>query len=134
MRKPLLFLIVFFILLVIAGFYFYRRNIYSKEILKLEILGEVETQAFEEVEYLVKYKNNGNATLEEPELIFQYPENSLVISENTERVVKKLDDIYPGQETVISFKARLAGKENEAKTAQAFLKYRPKNLKAFYES
>lgn len=100
----------------------------------MEILGQEEAQAFEEIEYLVKYKNNGNIALEEPKLIFQYPENSLTINEESQRAVKELEDIYPGEEKTISFKARLIGKENEAQQAGVLLRYRPKNLKAFYES
>jgi hypothetical protein len=45
-----------------------------------------------------------------------------------------LEDIYPGQERIHRFKARLVGKESESKEAKAFLSYRPKNLQAFYES
>ena len=103
----------------------------------MEILGPSESQAFEEVEYLVKYKNNGNVVLEEAQLTFQYPENSLPVdgqSQNGERVIKPLEDIYPGEEKTISFKARLVGKEGDSPKAEAQLRYRPKNLKAFFES
>lgn len=122
----------------ILGFYYYQKNIYSKETLKLEILGQETADLLQEVEYIVKYKNNGNTRLEEPELIFEFPEYSIPIGENSLRVVKKTEDlggpIYPGQEKSFRFKARLIGKENEAKTAKAALSYQPKNLKARYES
>ncbi|MDI6591831.1 MAG: hypothetical protein QME61_02780 [Patescibacteria group bacterium] len=125
-------------LIGIAGFYYYQKNIYSKEILKLEILGEREADFLEEIEYIVKYKNNGNIRLEEPELIFEYPENSLPIGEKDLRIIKKSDElggaIYPGEEKTLHFKAKLLGKEGEAKIAKAWLSYRPKNLKAQYES
>lgn len=134
MKKFILFILISGALIGILGYYYYQRNIYSKEILKLEILSQEEIQAFEEVEYLVKYKNNGNITLEEPKLIFQYPEKSLLSQGQSQKVELPLDDIYPGQERTVSFKGRLLGKENEILTARAFLKYRPKNLKAFYES
>ncbi|MFC1663841.1 hypothetical protein ACFL0A_01825 [Patescibacteria group bacterium] len=128
-----LFLVLIFTVLGIVGFWYWQKNLYSKEILKLEILGPEEVQAFEEIEYLVKYKNNGNTTLEEPELIFEYPENSLV-SEESLRIKKTLEDIYPGEERSFSFKGRLLGNENETKTAKTSINYRPKNLKAFYNS
>ena len=54
--------------------------------------------------------------------------------ENKSREEKPLDDIYPGQERTLSFKARLIGKEEEMKSAEATLRYRPKNLSAYYES
>lgn len=135
MRKIVVLIIILSILLLLLGYYYYQRNVYSREILKLEILGPSQAQAFEEVEYLVRYKNNGNITLEEATLIFQYPGNSLSVdNEERQRVLKALEDIYPGEERTISFKARLVGRENETKTAQATLRYRPKNLKAFYEA
>lgn len=134
MKKIVLFILILGIF-VGSFFYFYQKNIYSKQILKLEILGEEEVQAFKETEFLVKYKNNGNVVLEEPELIFQFPKNSLDNNNQLQkRIIQKLDDIYPGEEKTISFKTRLFGKENDTLQTEAFLKYRPRNLKAFYES
>jgi len=134
MKKIIIFILILGVAAGILGFYYYQKNIYSKEVLKLEILGPEEAQAFEEIEYLVKYKNNGNITLEEPEMIFQFPENSLPSDGETLTVVKDMEDIYPGEEKTISFKGRLFGKENETSKSEATLRYRPKNLKAFYES
>jgi len=140
--------IILTIILTIAGFWYYQRNIYSKESLRVEILGTEEAELAQEIEYIVKYKNNGNIRLEEPKLIFEYPKNSIVIreeirSENQEalpqeevslRQEKELEDIYPGQELTFHFKARLLGRENEAKIAKVWLSYKPKNLKTRYES
>jgi len=135
MRNKLIF---FFIILAagagIIGFWYYQKNIYSKDVLKLEILGPTEIQLLEEVEYTVKYKNNGNVVLEDAKLIFEYPEHSLIEDSRPQRQQRELEDIYPGQENTIQFKARLLGKENEIKKAKASLSYRPKNLQAFYES
>ena len=131
------FIIPLIILVTIAGLvsiWFYQKNIYSKEILKLEILGPTEAQALDEIEYTVKYKNNGDITLEDAKIIFEYPKYSLTENNQPLRQEVKIEDIYPGQERTISFKARLLGKENETKVAKAYLSYRPKNLKAFYES
>jgi len=134
MRKIVIFFLISGILIGAFGFYYYQRNVYSKEVLKLEILGSEEVQAFDEIEYVVKYKNNGNTVLEEPVLTFQYPENSFPGDNNSKRLEKALEDIYPGEEKTFSFNARIFGKENETERAEAALKYRPKNLKAFYES
>ncbi len=134
MKKIIIFILILGAAAGILGFYYYQKNIYSKEVLKLEILGPEETQAFEEIEYLVKYKNNGNITLEEPEMIFQFPENSLPSGGEALTVVKDMENIYPGEEKTISFKVRIFGKENETSKSEATLRYRPKNLKAFYES
>ena len=132
-RKFISFLLLLAAIVGIAGFWYYQKNFYSKDTLKLEIFSQAEAVIYQEIEYIVKYKNNGNACLEEPRLIFEYPRHSIV----EEDILRKeiiLEDIYPGQEKTISFKARVLGKEGEALTAKAALSYQPKNLKARYES
>ncbi len=132
-NKSAIFLIFLTAALGAAGFWYYQRNIYSKDILKLEIFGPETAELMEEIEYIIKYKNNGNVRLEEARLIFEYPEHSIV-PENELRKEKPLDDIYPGEEKTLNFKARLFGKKDESKIAKAWLSYRPKNLNARYES
>ena len=61
----------------IVGYWFYQRTIYSKEILKVEILGPEKIAAGEEFEYTVKYKNNGNFRLENLNFIFQFPDQAI---------------------------------------------------------
>ena len=131
------FILITIILAVIAGaigFWYYQRNIYSKEVLKLEILGPEEAELAQEIEYTVKYKNNGNVRLQDPQLVFEYPEYSILEEGKSLRQEIILADIYPGQEKTFNFKARLLGKEGEIKKARVWLSYRPKNLKARYES
>ena len=118
----------------LVGFWYWQQNSYSKEILKLEILGSEEVALGQEIEYTVRYKNNGNIRLEYPRLIFEYPAYSLVGEGELLRKEIALESIYPGQEQTFSFKARLLGREGEMKKAQAWLSYQPKNLKARYES
>jgi len=127
------FIIFLTILLVVAAIYYWNSNYYSRETLKLEILGPETIEIAENFEYLVKYKNNGKVRLEEPRIIFEYPDYSIV-EENLLRKEIELEDIYPGEEKTYAFKARLIGKEGEAKTAKVSLSYRPKNLKARFES
>lgn len=100
----------------------------------MEILGPEQAELAQEIEYTVKYKNNGNVRLEVAQLVFELPEYSLL--GEGEKIKKEitLEDIYPGQEQTFSFKARLLGKEGDLKKAQAWLSYRPKNLQARYES
>ncbi len=144
MRKLKIFIIILAVIIGLAGYWKYRENVYSKEILKLEILGPAEAQLLQEVEYTVKYKNNGNFNLEEVKLVFKCPKNSLEClvagkeeSPEEKKSLRKefsLSTIYPGEEKIIKFKTRLLGKENETKEAKATISYRPKNLKAIYES
>ena len=137
MRKLIFIIIILAIGLGIAGFWYWQRNPYSKEILKLEILGPAEAKISEEVEYTVKYKNNGNVRLEEPRLIFEFPEHTLLeegFVRRREIGPEELGDIYPGEEKTFKFRGRLFGKEGDLKTVKAWLSYRPKNLQARYES
>jgi len=126
------------ILIITITFLNWRKNVYSKEVLKLEILGPTEVTLGQEVEYIVKYKNNGNFRLENPELVLQPPENSIKDEKIFGRQILGKDQlgeaIYPGEEKSIPFKMQLLGKEGEAKIVQASLSYQPKNLKARYES
>jgi hypothetical protein len=134
MRKIILFFTVLFLIAGAVGFWYWQRNDYSKDILKLEILSQEQVQAGEEVEYTVRLKNNGEIRLEDAELIFQAPKQSILEDYSDNRVTRKIEDIYPGEERTYSFKARLFGKEGDTLEAKAWLDYRPKNLKARYES
>lgn len=116
------------------GYWYYQKNFYSKDVLKVEILGKNEVELAEEVEYRVKYKNNGDFRLEDAKLIFDYPENSIVDGEKSSRKEMKLDDIYPGEEKTVSFKARIFGTEGEVKETKAEISYHPKNIKSTYTS
>ena len=137
-RKFIIFLILLAAIAGLVGFWNWQRNIYSKEILKLEILGKEEVAVAEEFEYIVKYKNNGTVRLEEPRLIFEYPKYSILEEKKSLRQelgAKELGEaVYPGEEKTFHFKVRLLGKEGETRVAKAWLSYRPKNLKARYES
>jgi uncharacterized repeat protein (TIGR01451 family) len=129
-----LFLIIFVIIIVgFVAFLFYRESSFSKEILKVEILGPDTAKVGDEIEYTVQYKNNGNFVLEQPKLVFTLPDNSL--TEDGKTIFRQtLKDIYPGNQESVKFKARLLGKEGDLKTAKASLSYVPKNITATYES
>lgn len=133
MNKKIL-LILFVVVLVGAGaFLYYKESMFSKEILKLEILGPDTAKIGDEIQYTVQYKNNGNFVLEQAKLVFELPNNSLTEDSKT-MFVQNLKDIYPGDQESVSFKARLLGKDGDLKTAKASLSYVPKNITATYES
>jgi hypothetical protein len=139
MSKTTIFFIFFAVLIVLGGFFWYwQGNIYSKEAVRLEILGPSDITLGDEVEYIVKYKNSGDFRLDDPELIFEFPEYSVKDEEMLDRQVLDSDElgqaIYPGEERSFSFRARPLGKEGDIKIAKAYLSYQPKNLKARYES
>jgi hypothetical protein len=137
MKTFLIFIIIILALGAgLVGFWYTQteKNTYSRETLKLEILGSDRAEAGKEIVYTVKYKNNGNIRLEEPVLIFEYPEYSFVEDNKPLRQEIELKDIYPGEERTLDFKARLFGKEDDSKNAKVWLNYSPKNLKVRYES
>ncbi|MDD5569138.1 MAG: hypothetical protein PHG23_01870, partial [Candidatus Pacebacteria bacterium] len=110
---------------------------YSKEVLKLEILGQDKIDAGEQINYTVKFKNNGKVRLETPELYFEFPDGAIL--ENTQKIVKMDSkalggDIYPGEERSFTFSARLLGQEGETKTAKARINFQPKDLKSRNET
>ena len=134
MSKKIIFLILLAVVVVaVAAFLFYRGSMFSKEILRLEILGPDTAKVGDEIQYTVQYKNNGNFVLEQAKLIFQLPDNSLTEDGKT-IFTQNLNDIYPGDQESVSFKARLLGKDGDLKTAKASLSYVPKNITATYES
>jgi hypothetical protein len=124
---------VLILALVVLGFWYFQRNVFSKDVLRLEIIGPETVEAGQKVDYVLKYKNNGKILLTEPKLTFECPANSLLAESEKLRTEKELADIYPGQEQTMSFSCRLFGREQELKTSRAWLEFRPKNLKAKYE-
>ena len=127
-------LTVIAVLLAGLGFWLWQKNSYSTENLKLELLAPQSSSMGEEITYTVRYKNNGDARLEQATLIFEYPSGSVLSQGTNERLTQSLEDIYPGQEQNLSFKTRLFGKEGELKEAKALMQYTPKNLSARFES
>ncbi len=134
MRKFLIFFLLIMAVLGAVGFWYWRGNVYSKEVLKLEILGPETVQTGEEIGYTVKFKNNGKVRLEAAELVFEYPGNSVPKEDTQQRITKKLEDIYPGEERTVTFRTVALGKEGDTLQAQALLSYNPRDLKARYES
>lgn len=134
-RKRLVFLLVVAAAALSAlGYWYWQKNVYSKDILKLEILGPDTVEFGREFDYTVKYKNNGDVRLEGARLVFEYPGHSILDEGKNLRQEISLEDIYPGEEKTITFKGRLIGREGETLTARAALGYSPKGLKARYES
>lgn len=138
MSKFIKVLLVFVAILAVVIYGFWQKNIYSKEGLKLEMFGPGECDLGQEVEYVVKYKNNGDFRLESPTLIFEAPEFAIKDDKIFRKEIidsEKLGGaIYPGEERSFSFKMRLVGKGGDTKVAKASLSYQPKNLKPRYES
>ena len=113
MKLILILFLVSILALSVVGFWYWQKNSYSKDILKLEILAPSKVSAGEGFDYLVKIENNGKVRLEDAELVFQAPDNAVLKGLEGLRITKKIEDIYPGEERSYSFPARLFGKEND---------------------
>jgi len=133
MFRRLLFISILILIILIGGFFFiYQTKKFSKDVLRVEILAPEKVKMGEEIEYTLRYKNNGNFLLENTRLVFEFPPYSKT-ENNKSRVIQDLEDIYPGEEKVIKFKARLIGKEGDSRTAKAIITFTPKNLTTKYE-
>ncbi len=133
MNKKIILGLSITVVALIIIFFLYRGSMFSKEILRLEIIGPDTAKIGDEIEYTVQYKNNGNFVLEKPKLTFILPDNSLNEDGKT-ILVQNLKDIYPGNQESIKFKTRLLGKDGDLETVKASLSYTPKNITAPYES
>ncbi len=126
------------ILVVVAatgflGFWYYHSQIFTKEVLRFQIMGPENAAMGQQLTYTLTYKNNGNFILENPRLVFELPDNSLN-EDGKIRFTQDLEDIKPGQQDSLEFPVRLLGKEGDLKTARAWLSYVPHNLSVRYES
>ncbi|MDD4074219.1 MAG: hypothetical protein PHU17_01685 [Candidatus Pacebacteria bacterium] len=133
MKKRILLLFLLMIVLSVFAFFSWKDMSFSKEVLKIEILSSERASIGEEINYIVKIKNNGNIRLESPELIFEYPDNA-IISDNEGKIkIMSSDqlggDIYPGEERTFKFGAVLLGQEKEIKIAKTSVSFQPKDLK-----
>ncbi|MDO8654999.1 MAG: hypothetical protein Q7R48_01060 [bacterium] len=133
-KKILIILGASALLMGIVLAWYWQRNAYSREYMKLEILAPEAAVGGEEITYIVKYKNNSDFSLEQLVLVFDFPTGSIAAEGNQKRVTKQLGDIYPGQEQTVEFKGRLFGRQGERKEAKAQLQYRPKNISAKYDA
>ncbi len=134
MRKIFVAISVFVVLLGAVGFWYWQKNNFSKDALRFEILAPKEAAMGQEITYTVQWKNNGQVLLQNPALTFEFPQGAVPSEGTNTRVTKTVDDIYPGQEKSMDFKARLFGAQGDIQEAKAYLSYNPKNLQAQYES
>lgn len=126
-----LFSFLFFCLgagLVGAVFYFG----FQKDDLELSILAKDRAESGEKVTYQIFYKNTTSGMLRDLELVLTYPAGSVPLHDEAKpgvvprtRVI--IGELASGQEAKIELEARLFGRENEIKKAEAVVTYRPES-------
>ena len=124
------------VLIIVAAFFLVLgRSSFNREDIKIEILAPRVFEAGDEVVYAVVYKNNSRVLIKNLEMDFEYPKKSISVNtgENLREKIQ-LENLYPGQEQRVEFKARVFGEKNEAKGAKAVLGYKPENMNTRFSS
>jgi len=144
LKKVILILLALVIVVGSVGYFFYQRNIFGQDRVRFEITAPENVEAGEEVDYVVRYRNNSDVRLEEVVLVFEYPENTVPIEEEDlgEDIKRRgeyrrevtVGELNPGEGKATTFTARLFGKEGSSFESSAWIRYVPKNLAARYES
>lgn len=108
--------------------------------ISLEIFGQERIVSGEEMNYVVRYKNNTNVDLEDAVLTFYYPEQSLPTDQNTAKEPagisskKDLGKIKWGEEGQEEFKAKIFGNKDARQKFSAKLEYRPQNINSKFKN
>ncbi len=143
MKKIIFILIGLIIITGALGYFYYQRNIFRQDRLRFEITAPESVKTGEEVEYLIRYRNNSDTRLENVVLLFEYPEDALPIeTEEDDDITRrggrrrevKIGELNPGEERTTSFSARFFGKEGATMEASAWIRYVPRNLAARFEA
>jgi len=131
-------ILVFVLLVALIGtfvYFFFFKNTFSKENIILKISGPQDIVAGKEISWVVSIKNQSEITIENLELIFEYPEgvfdNEGSVKKKEKRIIKK---IAGGEEKTETFSGLIFGVKEETKTAKASLTYNPEGLSAFFQN
>ncbi|MFH1671195.1 MAG: hypothetical protein ABH889_00235 [Candidatus Portnoybacteria bacterium] len=121
--------------LIVSGFFFWRGlTSFDKDKVKLEIEGSERMVSGDEVKYVVKYKNETKLALNNLELVFRYPEDSIPSDSNDLVRSFSLGSLAVGEEKEIELPVRVIGLKEEKKKAWAELFYTPGNLSSRFSN
>lgn len=138
MKKFIFIFIILALIGAITAYFHWDRKAFSKGDIKLEILGPRYVELGEEVVFNVRFRNIGYIRLDDPELVFEFPDNVILEPGVSRRQKLGREDlgiaIYPGQERTFHFRARLLGEEGDALTVRTNLNYQPRGLATRFES
>ena len=123
------------VFLIAAGFFIWRGlTSFNTNQIKFEIEGAERIVSGDEIKYIVKYKNETKLVLNNLELIFRYPEDS--IPSDSQDLVRsfKLGSLEVGQEKELELPVRVIGLKEDKKKAWAELFYTPGNLSSRFSN
>ncbi len=131
----LVLLLILLVVLLAATWWIYQRNVASRGDLVLELIAPEKVMVGEPIEYVLRLKNQGNFTLSDAELLFDFPRHARPIDPDRSTVRQKLEEnIYPGQEQQFTFEAEIFGQEGDTSTARAKIDYRVEGLRVYYSA
>src|SRR3989344_818554 len=115
--------------LAILGIFYFG---FQQESLAITLLAKERAESGERITYQIFYKNNGAQTLRDVEVSFTYPPGAIPLKEDrvqagAYRTTLPLADLTPGEEAKVELEARLYGKQDETKKAEAVFVYRLEN-------
>ena len=121
-----------FIIAIGVLFFFLRRSSFGEEKVELKIEGPEEITGGELLEYKVLYKNGSKVALEKAQLVFSYPDDSIVIEDG--KVVKANNEVVDigrinaGESGDLQFSAYIVGEKANIKQARAELTFEPSGI------
>ncbi len=106
---------------------------------ELEIRDRGQISAGELITIPFVFRNISQTALKEVELTIVLPPGSVLYDNSEEqpapaRLIKKIQDLNPGESGTVEITARLFGQEGEGKEIEGTLLYRPENLRARFSS
>ncbi len=144
-RKPfvlgLAILLVIVVLSVLAvTVYKLKQTAFSEEKVSVQISGRSTTKSAEKVKYTVTYKNQNRVSLENAEIILNYPdtfypEESSVLRKTSERSSRiDIGTIKPFSSKEIVIEGRFYAAENYVAYIKPILRYKPENFNSRFQT
>jgi hypothetical protein len=130
-----------FVVIGIAGFiYSLNQQRFSDKRVVLEVKGEAQVSAGEELSYTLTYRNNNLVALENAKITVELPkaltDSSLNIlgQEKSEIREYSLGELAPRSKGEITIKGRLIGEQGSIQTIKATLNYKPSILSSSFDT
>ena len=105
---------------------------FDKAKVEIEIKAAERVVSGEEIKYLVKYQNKTRLALENVQLAFHYPDDSIPLDSDSLVQIIDLPNLAAGQEKQIELPVRIIGLKGETKKAWAELNYQPAKFSSRY--
>ena len=128
--------------LVIGGWFWWRNSdSFNTGDVALDIFGQDRVVSGEEVNYIVRYKNNSGVAISNATLLFSLSGQSMpvdagsAVKQGDSMVISKnLGQLSPNQEGQAEFKIRVLGDKDSQQKFTAKLNYRPSNISSDFSN